>query len=421
MNLAVRLKQALRSPLLPVWLVPALLPIGRSSELGTLLCTIGAVLLLARVPRALAGHPGARLMLWLFAAYFAAALVSAFDAVAPGKTWGTVAAILRFAPLGVYICFAVRRRSRWQVLQLAMAALVAFWTLDAWVQMLTGWSLGGHAGPERITGIFGAGDMKLGPVLASLSPFVLAEAQRRWGWRGLGLAVVFVLGPILMAGSRAAWLTYALAVVMFAWRAAGSIRRFALWAVLALLVAGTGGALAWKTSPRFEARMQRTLLVFAGSEQAINTASSGRLDIWSTAWRMFKAHPINGVGVRSFRYAYPHYAPSNDHFVVSEESCGKGQGACHAHQLVLEVATGSGVLGLLMWLAGAVLALRCWRQVGPMARAQAFPATVALAVTVFPLNTHLAFYSAWWGLLFWWLLSLWCAALTVQPDEAFDA
>jgi hypothetical protein len=30
---------------------------------------------------------------------------------------------------------------------------------------------------------------------------------------------------------------------------------------------------------------------------------------------------------------------------------------------------------------------------------------------VFPLNTHLAFYSAWWGLLFWWLLALWCAAL----------
>ena len=45
--------------------------------------------------------------------------------------------------------------------------------------------------------------------------------------------------------------------------------------------------------------------------------------------------------------------------------------------------------------------------------------TVALAVTAFPLNTHLAFYSAWWGLLFWWLLALWCAALYVDvPDAA---
>ncbi|MBA2077143.1 hypothetical protein PCA_01285, partial [Rhodanobacter sp. PCA2] len=32
---------------------------------------------------------------------------------------------------------------------------------------------------------------------------------------------------------------------------------------------------------------------------------------------------------------------------------------------------------------------------------------------LFPLNTHLAFYSAWWGLLFAWLLGLWCASLFV--------
>jgi hypothetical protein len=45
--------------------------------------------------------------------------------------------------------------------------------------------------------------------------------------------------------------------------------------------------------------------------------------------------------------------------------------------------------------------------------------SVALAVMVFPFNTHLAFYSAWWGLLFWWLLALWCAALYVDvPDGA---
>jgi hypothetical protein len=36
---------------------------------------------------------------------------------------------------------------------------------------------------------------------------------------------------------------------------------------------------------------------------------------------------------------------------------------------------------------------------------------------LFPLNTHLAFYSAWWGLLFGWLLGLWCAALYVVGDD----
>ena len=40
---------------------------------------------------------------------------------------------------------------------------------------------------------------------------------------------------------------------------------------------------------------------------------------------------------------------------------------------------------------------------------------------LFPLNTHLAFYSAWWGLLFAWLLGLWCAALYVEREHELSA
>ena len=71
------LKAALLSPLLPFWLVIALLPFGRSAELGTLLCLLGVIMLFAREPSALRQHPGARLLLWLLAAYVAAALFSA--------------------------------------------------------------------------------------------------------------------------------------------------------------------------------------------------------------------------------------------------------------------------------------------------------------------------------------------------------
>jgi len=131
---------------------------------------------------------------------------------------------------------------------------------------------------------------------------------------------------------------------------------------------------------------------------------------------MIAAHPFNGVGVRGFRYAYPSYAPADDHFVMIEP-CGPGQGACHPHQLVLEVLAGTGVLGLLLWLAASAWAIRAWRQVCEGARRQAFPVTVALAAMLFPLNTHLAFYSAWWGLLFAWLLALWCAALYAEAKN----
>jgi O-antigen ligase len=411
------LKAALRSPLLPFWLVVALLPLGRSSELGTFLCLIGVILLFARQPQALQEHPGARLLLWLLAAYVGAALLSAFGSIVPAKSWGTVVAVLRYVPLGLYACFAIRRDSKLQALYVAVALVLALWTADAWVQMLTGWSLGGHAAPERISGIFGTTDLKLGPTLAVLSPFALWAARRRWGLPGLLLAFVLILGPVLLAGSRAAWLCYALVAIGFVWHETKSPLRFVGFCVMGAVLLAVAGGIAWETSGRFQQRMDRTLQALHGTSQSVDTALTGRLDIWHASARMIAANPIKGVGVRGFRYAYPHYAPTNDHFLVAE-SCGEGEGACHPHQLVLEILTETGTIGLLLWLAAAALALRAWRQVGAAARARAFPVTLALGVMLFPLNTHLAFYSAWWGLLFGWLLGLWCAALYVEPSIA---
>ena len=415
------IKAALRSPLLPYWLVIFLLPFGRSAELGTFLCLLGVVMLFARNAHALDEHPGARLLLWLLGAYVAAALFSAFDAVMPGKSWSTVAALLRYVPLGLYACFAIRRESKLEALYTAVAAVLAWWCADAWLQAFTGWSLGGHAEAERISGIFGATNLKLGPTLAVLSPFALWTARRRWGVPGLLLATALLLGPVLLAGSRAAWLCYVLVMLGFGWREARSPLRFVGLCAAAGLLLAVAGMVAWRTSPRFDDRMQRTLLALQGTDQSVDTALSGRLDIWHTSIEMIKAHPYNGVGVRGFRYAYPHYAPANDHFVVSSEACGVGEGACHAHQLVLEILTATGTLGLLLWLAAAAMAWRAWRRVGAAARSRAFPVSLALGVMLFPLNTHLAFYSAWWGLLFAWLLGLWCASLFVAGAPAGTA
>lgn len=419
-SFAASLKAALRSPLLPFWLVIALLPFGRSSELGTVLCLIGVVLLFARHPSALGEHAGARLLLWLLGAYVVAALLSAVDSVAPAKSWSTVAALLRYVPLGLYACFAIRREEKLRALYVAVAVVVALWAVDAWMQALTGWSLAGRAEAERISGIFGASNLKLGPTLSVLSPFVLWAAQRRWGLKGLLLAFVLLLGPVLLSGSRASWLCYALVAWGFAWHIARSPLRFLAFAGLGVVLLLVAGGVAWKTSERFQLRVERTLQATQGSNPSLDVALSGRLDIWRTSMAMFEAHPVNGVGVRAFRNAYPAFAPANDHFVVSGEACGVGEGACHAHQWVLEVLTETGTLGLLCWLTGIVLAWAAWRRVGAAARARAFPVTLALAVMLFPLNTHLAFYSAWWGLLFAWLLGLWCAALYVVPAEDGD-
>ena len=400
MSLAARLLAPLRSPLLPLWLVVALLPFGRSAEVGVALAAIGAAFLFARAPRALDGHPGARLLLVLWACYTGAALLSACDAVNPGKSWGTVAAALRFAPLGLYACFAVRRPARLRALVDGVALVLGLWLADAWLQALSGFSLGGAAEAERLSGVFGAANLKLGPTLAVLSPFALLAARARWGRRGLLVAFLVLLGPILLAGSRAAWLGYGLVCLGLAWHETRAPLRFlavgAGLAAVALLAAG----LAWRGSPAFDARVQRTLLALQGTDTQVDAALAGRLRIWRDAGAMIAAHPWNGVGVRGFRYAYPQYAAPGDDFVQAD-----GTGAAHAHQIVLEVLTETGALGLALWLLGIVAALRAWWRAGAAARERALPPALGLVAMTFPLNTHLAFYSAWWGLLFWWLLA----------------
>jgi O-antigen ligase len=410
------LNSFLRSPLLPLWLVVALLPFGRSAELGTLLCLIGLVAW-RRGAGVVWAQPSVRWLGMLLTCYIGAALLSSFAAVAPGKSWSTVLALLRYLPLGLYACQVLRGEQRVHGFYFAVAVVIAFWVLDAWMQMLTGWSLRGHAEVERISGLFGADDPKLGPTLAVLSPFALWVVRKRWGLRGLIVAFVLLLGPVMLSGSRSAWIAFGLVTLVFIAREAGSLARFAVVGAAMAVVLMMAGGIAWKTSTRFETRMQRTLMIFSGNEQSINEATTGRLDIWHTGLRMIEAHPWLGVGVRGFRYAYPRYAPANDHFIVAE-NCGDGLGACHPHQLVLEVLIETGAVGMLLWLIGVALAFRAWRRAGRVGRATAFPVTVSLAAMLFPLNSHLAFYSAWWGLLFAWLLGLWCASLfAVMKDE----
>jgi O-antigen ligase len=402
-------------PVLIVLAVLVLLPLGRSAELPIAAGAVAGLWLLAR--RQLHFDAATQLALVLFACYWLPALLSGVAAVEPARTWSTIAATLRFLPFALFTVWALRDAARWPAAIVAAGAIVALWALDAYVQIAIGSSLGGAAEKERVSGIFGAGNLKLGPVLATLSPFALLAARARFGPRGLAFAYLLLAVPILLAGSRAAWLAYALVGGVLAWRETRDARRFV--AIVAAFAIGLGalGALALHDSARFGARVERSLLALRGTETALDAASAGRLRIWRTALSMSIAHPVTGVGVRGFRYAYPQYAAPGDGFVDTASDTG----ASHAHQILLEVFSETGLVGLAFWIAGAWFALRAWRRADAAARARATAPGLALVAMCFPLNTHLAFYSAWWGLLFWWLLALYCAALGARPARAAAA
>jgi len=363
----------------------------------------------------LTADDGLRLVLALFTCYWLPALISAPGSVASGKSWSTVAVLLRFLPFAAFAALGLRDARVWPRIVQAVAAVLVLWLLDAWVQVFTGYSLAGAAEKERLSGIFGAGNLKLGPVLAVLASFLFVASREAFGMRGLVAAFAFMLVPILLAGERAAWLMYGLVTIVFLWREARTPLRIVAWSSALAMLAFTAALVAMHFSPAFESRVDKSLRVLVGTEQAVDEASAGRVRIWGTAARMIAAHPVNGVGVRAFRYAYPQYAGKNDWFVNHDH--GNEEGALHAHQIVLEVLSETGAIGLVFWLVGAGFALRAWRRASARARERAFAPALALAAMTFPLNTHLAFYSAWWGMLFWWLLALYCAALHAEDRD----
>lgn len=363
----------------------------------------------------------------LFAAYWLPQAISAVDAVDVGRALREAAVDLRYLPFLWLVAAAVANARARRTTFNGLAVIVGVWTLDALAQVAFGtsplfWGLdqlkqliSGRpmctpnevATLDRLSGFLGPCNLKLGVVMASLSPFLLFAAAKRLGASGWMLAAGLIGLVILLAGARAAWITYALVLLWSGWRLLGLRRMLGVFVAGALVL-----TLLAVSSVQFRDRILRTTHALAADEPGVDTALSGRAKIWSAAGCMIVEHPINGVGARGFRQAYPDCDASPG----SRPAWGQGP-AFHAHQLVLEVLSETGVIGLLLWLAGAALAWRAWRYATPQAKERARPAMLALAVTVFPFNTHLAFYSTFWGGLTLMLAALYAGSLLARDDE----
>ena len=366
----------------------------------------------------------------LFFAYWLPELVSALDSVDVGRALREAAVDLRYLPFLWLAASAVANDRGRRTTFGGLAVIMAVWTVDALAQAIFGTSplffgidaikqlISDHgmctaeevASVDRLSGILGPCNLKLGLVLASLSPFLLFAAGRRFGTTGWLVAAAAVGLVILLAGSRASWITYGLVILLSGWGLLGWRKLLGVFAFGAVALVVLTAA-----SPQVRERIVRTTHVLQADEAGVDMALSGRSRIWGAATCMVREHPVNGVGARGFREAFPACDPEPG------ELAAWGDGpALHAHQIVLEVLSETGVFGLLLWLAGAAMAWRAWRFADAASREHARPAMLALAVTVFPLNTHLAFYSTFWGGLTLLLAALYAGSLLAQPTAAKD-
>jgi O-antigen ligase len=341
-------------------------------------------------------------------------VLSSIDSMLPQKSWSQSVAALRFLAAALAMAALLHTpSSRWRVLRWT-SYLLLFWAADGFVQLLFGSDVFGIAmHPDRLNALFTGKYQFYGPTLAMLSPLLLEYARREWPAWAWAFGFTLILGAVMISGMRSGWLSMAIVLATYFWlmlqKDNRDLRRTMLTVpVLAVLIA----AGSYFASPLFQKRLELTRAVYEGTASSIDYASSERLPIFITAVEMYRHHPVNGVGVRAFPAAYLEYARPDDIHVA--KSGGKS-GATHAHNILLEVAADTGTIGLVGLILGVLLAIRHWRGSAPALRQDAFPYVLALALILFPLNSHFALYGTYTSSLAWFLVGLWAATLRDSP------
>jgi O-antigen ligase len=401
----------------PSWLAVsffALLPFGRLAEIPLSAFALCLPFLARSAENRQRIRRVAVIVVPIFLCFWLPMVASSLDSYLPQKSWTSSVAALRFLAAVLSMAVLLRADSaRWRVIRWTSYLLV-FWAVDGFVQLIFGADLFGIAmNPDRLNALFVQKYQFFGPTLAMLSPLLLEHARRHWPAWAWVAGFTLTLGAVLIAGMRAGWLIMGLVLLVYIWlmtrRENRDLRKVSLSIPVFVFTAIIGSYL---VSPLFQARLEHSLVITQGTGKAVSDASNLRMPIFSTSLAMFKAHPVNGVGVRAFPRAYMDYAAPDD---VHIQNSGGKSGATHAHNLVLEVMADTGSIGLLCLLAGFALVLRFWRRMTTARRNEAFPFALALALVLFPLNSHFALYGTYMSSLIWILFGLWAACIENHP------
>ena len=391
------------------------------------LAVLGIVRLVYR--RVQLGSPEYRFLCIAFLCIWLPMVASLPDAVNPVESLRKTASLCLYFLAGVYVVGAYRRFRDLDWIMTGAAAVSILWALDALWQFQTGtdWFGVPYNDGSRLPGIFNTG--RIGYVLASFAPFVF-EVVRRWWRRWWWSPVLLVpyLMTIVLAGSRTSWGALAIATagyvvyLVFCSDRAPSIgwgrnlRRIA--AVLAAMVlAGVLSAYAWpdSTERMFKVvapRVESLEGLWSGNRDQVEHAVTWRLSIWMTAVNMLSHHWLNGVGPRGFRFAYQEYHPERDYYLMNDGSHGAAKSP---HLQLLEIATETGVIGLVGYVTLLLSFVARLRSLDGESFRSVLPYALTLAVALFPFSGHLGFYGVFSAGLIWWMIIVCSSALAVAP------
>lgn len=227
------------------------------------------------------------------------------------------------------------------------------------------------------------------------------------------LISLLLASAVLVGASRGGWVMFACSFVVYVYLV--FIRPAKRPLIPILVIPLVASAVFW-TVLQFGAGMQERMqrangLVDKMDYHSLNVALSGRVDIYLAAWNIGKEHPINGVGVDSFEQVYANYLPKNNMWQTMI-----GEAPPHPHQVLLEIWSGAGIIGIFGFMLVWAAMWRLWQRATPAQRKMALPMIMPLAVLWWPINTHRGFYPSELATLTLFFMALSIAALTHRGD-----
>lgn len=386
-------------------------PLGNSANLPMLILAIVGLSHFLRRPSVLGRAAKMRLLLFPFACLWLPMALSLTDAADLSRSLQTVLVFLLFPFMGLAILRTLAPAGRSERVLTLVAVTLTLWSLDGLLQAVTGYDVFGHPHIDgQLTGVFHP-KQTLGAILAVFTPLFLfwlsAQARRHPAW---WLLLPVYMTTILLSGKRSAWIMLGVAVLLYGGLLLTRLPLRRRLAALALVgTAAVAGSLAAWQQPHFRAKVETTAGLASLDLARADTATSYRLTIWEVGTRIFGDHWLNGIGPRAFRTVYPDYALPGDIFMAMNPR----SGPTHPHQILLEIAVETGVIGLAgyalfwAWLLRELL----WAQ--RMGADQYLAWLVCLAAALFPLDAGHALYDAsFWGGISFWLLFM---ALRQRP------
>ena len=394
-----------------------------------------AILGLARLVsrRARLGSPENQFLCIAFLCMWLPMVASLPDAVNPAESFRKTASFCLYFLAGIYVVGAYFRFRDLDWIMTGTAAICLFWALDALWQFQTGadWFGSPYEEGGRLTGIFYTG--KVGYILASFAPFVFETIRRMWRrwWWSAALLVPYLV-TIVLSGSRTSWIALVVAIAGYLlflirwpnrspsserrWKRSGAVAvlgALVLTALLSVYASAGSTERIWRT---VEPRVESLSGLWSGDREQFERAVTWRLSIWITAVNMWSSHWLNGVGPRGFRYAYDAYNPEKDYFLLHSGSHGA---ATAPHLMLLEIATETGVIGLLGYVTLAMVFFSRLRSLEHDSFRSVYPYALTLIVALFPFSGHLGFYGVLSAGLIWWMVIVCACAFAVafRPES----